>query len=136
MRLFLLTASLIATLGLTSCADHVSRIATADPTPQDPIGPGDGSTVGGGGGSGSGGGTLPSGGDGQTGGGTGGTGGTGGPTSGGSSTDGGKEGGQGGNGPGGSPVPEPGTMLLVGTGLAGAAFMRRRRKNGEAPAQA
>lgn len=129
MRLFLLTASLIATLGLTSCADHVSRIASVDPTPQDPIGPGDGSTVGGGG-TGGGGGTLPSGGDGQTGGGTGG----GGPTSGGSSTDGGKEGGgQGGNGPGGSPVPEPGTMLLVGTGLAGAALMRRRRKNGETP---
>ena len=35
-------------------------------------------------------------------------------------------GGDGGNGPG--PVPEPSTLLLVGTGLAGVAMMRRRRK--------
>lgn len=29
---------------------------------------------------------------------------------------------------GGQPVPEPGTLLLVGTGLAGAALLRRRRQ--------
>jgi hypothetical protein len=35
--------------------------------------------------------------------------------------------------PGGAPVPEPGTMFLVGSGLAaGAAFSRRRKKRQEA----
>ena len=38
------------------------------------------------------------------------------------------EGGSGGGGPG-SAVPEPGTMLLVGSGLAGVAWRRRRRKS-------
>ncbi|MDA0935326.1 MAG: PEP-CTERM sorting domain-containing protein, partial [Planctomycetota bacterium] len=40
----------------------------------------------------------------------------------------------GGGNPPGSPVPEPGTMLLVGSGLAGAAVARRRRKESEAAA--
>jgi hypothetical protein len=37
-------------------------------------------------------------------------------------------GGGGGGGPAGSAVPEPGTLFLVGSGLAGAAMLRRRRQ--------
>ncbi len=118
MRLQLLTVSLIVSLAFTGCADHAARIVAGDTGTQPPIGPSDGSTVGGGGSTG---GST----GGNTGGGAGGT--TPSPGDGaadGSAVDGGGEGG----GPGGSPVPEPGTMLLVGTGLAGAALMRRRRQ--------
>ncbi len=113
MRLILLHASLIAAFSLASCADHGSRIVSLDPAPQPPIGPSDGNTIGGGlgasGPTGTGSVDLPAGGSGPP-------------------TDALGGGGGGGGGAGGSPVPEPGTMLLVGTGLAGAALMRRRRK--------
>ena len=49
------------------------------------------------------------------------------PPGGGGGGGGGTGGGGGGAGPG-SPVPEPGTMLLVGSGFAAAAFLRRRRQ--------
>src|SRR5262245_47110253 len=124
MRQVLLTASLLFSLGLAACADHTGAIASVNPPNNPPIGPSDGNNVNpqpgddlsnalpGGGGGFNGGGSPPG-----DGGGTGGGGG------------GGKDpGGGGGGGPAGSPVPEPGTMLLVGTGLAGAALMRRRRQ--------
>ncbi len=139
MRQILLTASLIFSLGLAACADHAGSIALIDPPVAPPIGPSDSNNVGpnpatgddlsnalpGGGTGFNGGGTPP--GDG------------GGSTSGGGGSGGGKDPGNGkpgGGGPAGSPVPEPGTMLLVGTGLAGAALMRRRRQAAEVQAQA
>lgn len=132
MRQILLTASLIFSLGLAACADHAGSIVSIDPPVAPPIGPSDSNNVGpnpspagddlssalpGGGGGFNGGGTPPTG--------DGGGGSSGGGSGGGKGEPGG---GGGGGGPAGSPVPEPGTMLLVGTGLAGAALMRRRRQ--------
>src|SRR5262245_17361614 len=125
MRQVLLTASLLFSLGLAGCADHSGAIAPISPPNNPPIGPSDGNNVNpqpgddlsnalpGGGGGFNGGGSPPGDGGGGGGGGRGG---------------GRKDPGGGGGGPAGSPVPEPGTMLLVGTGLAGAALMRRRRQ--------
>jgi hypothetical protein len=105
MRPILLTATLLTFFGLAACADHGgSMIALDAPAPPTapPISPPDDQTV------------IE-------------------PTDPadpgkGSNTGGGAGGGAPNGGDGGSPVPEPGTMLLVGTGLAGAALLRRRRK--------
>lgn len=126
MRLQLTLASLLLTLGFAACADHSGGLIAFD-GPQPPVVPGDQHAVDpviipGGGGGGGGGGT----GGGTGGGGTGG-GGSGGGGTGGGGTGGGGTGGGGGGTPG-QPVPEPGTLLLVGTGLASAALMRRRRQ--------
>lgn len=112
-----LTLALLLCIGFGACMDHSGQVTLANrqPTPvgdpdQKIIDPLLGGASGGGntnGGSNTGGGNT--GGGSNTGGGGTGSGGTGG-------------------GPAGGPVPEPGTMLLVGTGLAGAAMLRRKRK--------
>jgi hypothetical protein len=135
MRHFLLSASLILSIGLTACADHTGTVIALDsPTPP-PIGggdvqnitpttaPGTGSLEA----------PAPGGSNGFTPGGT--TAGASGSTNTGTAGT-GASGLGGGNPPGGSPVPEPGTMLLVGTGLAGAAFMRRRRQQPQVESEA
>ena len=99
MRLQLTLASLLLTLGFAACADHSGGLIAFD-GPQPPVVPGDQHAVDPV--------IIPGGG--------GGGGGTGGGTGG------------GGGGTPGQPVPEPGTLLLVGTGLASAALMRRRRQ--------
>ncbi|MEZ6037701.1 MAG: PEP-CTERM sorting domain-containing protein [Planctomycetota bacterium] len=135
-----LTLCLIGCLLWTACADHNgSLIATSNGPeapinqPEDGLFPGDqsgnvnknpnsggeddgsqgsGSTGSGSNGGGSNGGGDPGGGD---------PGGNGGGGNG--------SGGESGGGGGGQPVPEPSTLLLVGSGLAGAALLRRRRKS-------
>ena len=110
MSLRILTpVALLLALGLASCGDSGASGQIAAPgNPPAPSPPPDDKIINPGGG----------------------TGGTTGQTGTGGGAGGGAGGGSGGTGGGGgAPVPEPGTMLLVGTGLAGAAlYWRRQRK--------
>lgn len=135
--------SVLLACGFAACADHTGTSIVTD-GPQAPINEPDTRVIEPNGSSGgannvtSGGGNGLEGNSGNGGANQGGGAGTGGGngSSAGSSGEGGEggEGGNGGNPPGGSeggsPVPEPGTLLLVGTGLAGlaGASLRRRQK--------
>lgn len=130
-----LLLSLAACFFATACADHVGDAIVVADSPQPPVNQPDngaitppiatdsGTTTGGGSTG------AVTGGNGQAG-----TGGSGGATQGsGASTEGsnppaGVDGGAGAGGQGGQPVPEPSTLLLVGTGLAAASMLRRRRQ--------
>lgn len=108
-----LLLSLMTCVLFAACADHQSELTTAN-APQPPVNEPDPGAIGNPGTPG----TVEPPGGGSTGGG---------------STGGGNQGEGGGNGTEGSnPVPEPSTLLLVGSGLACAAMLRRRRQTKEA----
>jgi hypothetical protein len=108
-----LLLSLTTCLLFAACADHQGELTTAN-APQPPVNEPDPGAIGNPGGQP---GTIEPPGGGSQGGGNGG-------------------GSQGEGNPGGtegsSPVPEPSTLLLVGSGLACAAMLRRRRQTKEA----
>ena len=106
-----LLLSLTTCLLFAACADHQGELTTAN-APQPPVNEPDPGAIGN---PGSSPGTVEPPGGGSTGGGT--------------NNGGGSQGEGGGNGTeGSSPVPEPSTLLLVGSGLACAAMLRRRRQ--------
>lgn len=118
MRIQLL--SLLTCLFAVACADHNGTVGVNAPKSDPTDAPGG---VGGGGGGGGNGSSAA-----QNQGSTGSS-----PTGTGSgATSGGSSGSGGGGSSGGGPVPEPSTLLLVGTGLAGAALLRRRRDQKQA----
>jgi hypothetical protein len=140
MKSLLLPSVLLAFVVLPSCADSNSFTTPTATGPEEPINPPDPGVFNPGGSGGSnptsnnntgastnGGGNTSGGGGGSSGGG----GGNGGGGNGGGGNGGGGNGGGGnGGGGGGAPVPEPSTLILFGSGLAGmgASLLRRRKK--------
>lgn len=138
-----LLLSLAACFFATACADHVGDAIVVADSPQPPVNQPDNGAItppiatdtGSNTNTGTGGGTTSTVTEGN---GQGGAGGSGGTTQGsGGSTEGsnppaGVDGGTGAGGQGGQPVPEPSTLLLVGTGLAAASLLRRRRQANQA----
>ena len=129
-KISLLTISLL----LPACADSGAPALGNDPGPQAPVNDPDSGVFnppGGGNGTSAGSNNSGSGNSGSTG-----SSGAGNSGSNGGSGSGGSGGGNGGGASGSQPVPEPGTLILFGTGLAGvgASLLRRRRRADKASA--